>query len=337
MAMTSYGDINQRTANWAASTMLKHAEPILVLNKFGQIKSIPKNTASSAKFRRPVPFKPALVPLQEGVTPQSHKISYEDVEVRLQQFGDLAEITDWVEDMNEDPVLSDMMMLSGEQAAETEEMLMWGVLKAGTNRLFATGTQRSAVNGVIKLEKLRAATRNLHRNRAKPVTSILDGSSNTMTRPVEASFVVFGHTDLEHDIRNLPGFVPVAQYGSRQPLSPYELGSVENMRFILSPLLEPFADAGAAKAGTGTPIQPVVSSGGTSADVYPMVIITRDFYATCPLAGKGSVKPVVLNPGKVDKSDPLGQRGYVGWKTYWAGVILNEAWGATIEVAASEL
>jgi len=337
MAITTYGDISQRTADWAASVMLKHAEPILCLNLFGQTKPIPRNRASSAKFRRPVPFLPATTPLQEGVTPQSHKITYEDVRVQLQQFGDLVEITDWVNDMSEDPVLSDVIMLSGEQAAATEEELLWGVLKAGTNKFYATGNVRTAVNGVITLNKLHQVIRNLNANKAQMVTQILDGSSNTMTRPIEAAYPVFGHTDLEHDIRALPNFTPVAQYGSRKPIHQRELGSVENLRFILSPVLKPYPNAGAAKAGIGTPAQPVLSTAGVNADVYPMIVATRDYYAVCPLAGKGSVKPTVLNPGTPSKSDPLGQRGYVGWKTFWAGVILNEAWGAVIEVAASEL
>ncbi len=337
MAITTYGDINQRTADYVAKTMLDHAEPILVLSKFAQIKPIPGNTASSVAFRRPIPFKPALRPLVEGVTPQSHKISYEDVRMRLQQFGDLAEITDWVDDLSEDPVMQNIISLSGEQAAETEEMLLWGAIKAGTNRIFTTGSQRSQVNGVLTLTKIRAAVRTLQRNRAKKITSILDGSTNVMTRPVEASYVAFAHTDLAPDIRNLPGFVPCAQYGNRSVLSPYEFGDVEDIRFILSPLLEPYPDAGDVATGAGNPVVPVLSTGGMQADVYPVVIVTRDYYATCPLAGKGAIKPIVINPMNVDKSDPLGQRGYVGWKTYWAGGILNEAWGIIIEAAASSL
>lgn len=336
MAITKYGDISQRTANWAAHVMLKHAEPMLALNLFGQSKPIPANTASSAKFRRPVPFIPATTPLVEGVTPTSHKITYEDVLVQLQQYGDLVEITDWVNDMSEDPVLSDVIMLSGEQAAETQEVLLWGVLRGGTNVFYSTGTQRNQVNGILTLGKLHAAIRSLYRNRAQRVTQMLDASSNTMTKPIEASYIAFGHTDLEHDIRNIPGFTPVPQYGQRTPVSQYEVGSIENIRFILTPVLVPYPDAGAAKAGVGTPPVPVVSTSGTNADVYPLTIVTRDYYAVCPLS-KGSIKPMVLNPGTPSKSDPLGQRGYVSWKTYWAGVILNEAWGATIEVAAAAL
>lgn len=331
MPITSYGDISQRTANWAAAQMLKHAEPVLCLNLFGQIKPIPKNRASSAKFRRPIPFATATTPLVEGVTPVSHKIAYEDITVQLQQFGDIVEITDWVDDMNEDPVLSDVMMLSGEQAAATEEELLWGILKAGTNKFYANGTQRTDVNTAPTINKLHAITRSLRGNRAMPVTQMLDGSGNYLTKPVEGGYVAFGHTDLEHDLRALgTSFTPTAQYGQRKILSPLEIGCVENIRFILSPVLEPYPDAGGAKGS-------MKSTSGTSADVYPIVVVTRDYYGICPLAGQGTVKPTVINPGKIDKSDPLGQRGYVGWKTYWAGTILNEAWGAILECAVTAL
>lgn len=330
MPITQYGDISQRTANWAAAQMLKHAEPVICLGLFGQIKPIPKNRASSAKFRRPIPFATATAALTEGVTPVSHKIQYEDVSVALRQFGDVVEITDWVDDLSEDPVLSDVMMLSGEQAAATTEELLWGILKAGTNKFYANGTQRTDVNTVVSLNKIHAIIRNLRVNRAMPVTQMLDGNSNYLTKPVEGGYVAFAHTDCEHDIRALTGFTPTAQYGQRKILSPLELGCVENLRFILSPVLDPYADAGGAKGA-------MKSTSGTSADVYPIVVVTRDYYATCPLAGQGAVKPTVINPGKIEKSDPLGQRGYIGWKTWWAGVILNEAWGAILECAVTDL
>lgn len=330
MAVTTYGDISQRTANWAAKEMLKHAEPVLVLGKFGQTKPIPPNKAEQVKFRRPVPFATATTALTEGVTPVAHKITYEDVSVTLQQYGDIVEITDKVADISEDPVLSNVVMLSGEQAAATTEELLWGILKAGTNKFYANGTQRTDVNTIVSVNKQHAVIRNLRINRAMPVTQILDGSSNTLTRPIEGGYVAFAHTDLEHDIRALAGFTPVAQYGSRKPLCNEELGSVENVRYILSPVLEPYLDGGGAKGS-------MKSTTGTSADVYPIVFVTRDYYAVCPLAGKGAVKPMVLNPGVPSKSDPLGQRGYVGWKTWWAGCILNESWGAVLEVAVTAL
>ena len=38
------------------------------------------------------------------------------------------------------------------------------------------------------------------------------------------------HTDVAADIRGLAGFVPVAKYGSRKPISEFEIGSVEDVR-----------------------------------------------------------------------------------------------------------
>lgn len=47
MSATTYGSISQRTAAWAAVEMLAHAEPILVLSKFGQNKPLPRNKADT--------------------------------------------------------------------------------------------------------------------------------------------------------------------------------------------------------------------------------------------------------------------------------------------------
>jgi N4-gp56 family major capsid protein len=76
---------------------------------------------------------------------------------------------------------------------------------------------------------------------------------------------------------------------------------------------------------------------GTKVDVYPIVYIAKNAYGTVPLKGAGSLNPVVINPGTISKSDPLGQRGYVGWKFYYAALILNEAWMSRVEVGVTDL
>lgn len=56
-----------------------------------------------------------------------------------------------------------------------------------------------------------------------------------------------------------------------------------------------------------------------------------------PIKGKDAAQILVRNPGKAEKGDELGQTGSVGWKTWWAGKILNDAWLVRVEVAASSL
>jgi len=331
---TTYGVINQRTAAWATSEMLMHAEPILVLSKFGQNKPVPKNNAQQVKFRRPIPYAISLTPLTEGVTPTAQTLTYDDVPVTLAQYGGVTKITDVVADLAEDPVLKDASMLSGEQAAETIEMVTWGAVKAGTAVIYDTTSHsaRNTVDSAVSLNVLRGAVRALKAARGKPVNQMLNGSINIGTKPVEGGYVAFGHTDLEADIRSVPGFLPLAEYGSRQPLCPEECGSVENVRIILSPLLTPFADAGGLKATNG-----MISTTGTATDVYPLIVCAKEAFGCVPLKGAKSITPSVLNPGTPSKSDPLGQLGYVGWKCYFAAKILNETWIQRIEVGATDL
>ena len=74
------------------------------------------------------------------------------------------------------------------------------------------------------------------------------------TKPVEASYLVFVHTDAEADIRDLTGFVHVSAYGSRKPVHAQELGSCESFRFITSPELAPYRPAPAADGSQNNPL-----------------------------------------------------------------------------------
>jgi N4-gp56 family major capsid protein len=338
MTINTYGDISQRTAAWAATEMLKHAEPVNILSQFGVTKPIPRNKAETVKFRRPIPFAPATTPLQEGVTPSAGTIRYEDVTVTLLQFGDVKVITDKVQDLAEDPVLSDASMLAGEQSGATLEQIIYGVVKGGTSVFYTNGSSRSAVNTPISLAKQRKVTRYLKRMKARKFTRILSGSVNIGTRPVEAAYIAVCHTDLESDVRNLAGFLSVAEYGQRQPICEQEIGSVEDVRYIMSPDLDAWFDAG----GDATTV--AVSTGGTKADVYPILYFGMEAYGLTPLKnakinGKSNqaITPTVIQPGTISASDPLGQRGYVGWKAWFNAVRLNETWMARLESAASAL
>ena len=332
MTITAYSDggVSPRTNVYAERQMLRHAKPVMVLEKLGLTKPMPKNKTDTIKFRRPKIFTAATTPLIEGVTPTETQFSYEDVSATLRQYGQVVVITDKIEDLHEDPVLNDASVQAGENIGRTIEALNYGIIRAGTSVYYANGTARTDVNTPITLTKQRAVLRTLKANKAQKITRSLSPSSDYGTRAVEAAYVAVAHTDVESDIRNLPGFKTTAEYGTRSPLSEYEIGSVEDVRYLLSPDLNPFLDAGGAK---GT----MVSTGGTSADVYPVVFFGQDAWGMVALRGQGAVSPTIIPVGQKTKDDPLGQRGYVGWKTWHAALILNQAWMARLEVAVSAL
>ena len=317
MATTNYSGLSQRTTAWAAKEMLAHAEPIEVLSKFGLAKPVPKNTSEQVKFRRPVPFSAATTALTEGTPPTSLAMSYEDVTATLAQYGSVIEITDKVTDLAEDPVLKDASMLAGEQAGETVETLTWNVIKAGTSVRYANGVAgRSTVAAAPSLTDQRAITRTIKGNKGRKITSMVGGSPNYTTEPVDAAYIAFAHTDLESDIRDMTGFVPVEKYGQMKAM-PYEVGKVEDVRYICSPTLTMIAAGG----------------GASSVDVYGIVYIAKEAFGCITLKGANAIKPMVLNPGTPRGGDPLGQKGTVGWKTYFVAKMLNEGWAVRLECA----
>jgi N4-gp56 family major capsid protein len=251
----------------------------------------------------------------------------------LNQYSVLYGVTDKTVQLYEDDIPSEMIRQVGERVALIREMVRYGALKGCTNQFYGgTGTTRATVSGGVTLNLLRKITRSLRQNHAKFIKTALAPSPEYATAPVEASFLVFGHTDLEQDFRDMPGFKHVAEYGQRKPINEYELGSVENFRIILSPDLPSIQDSGAAVGSLG-----LQSTTGTSIDVYPIVVTGEDAWGQVMLRGANSLDPTYIQPKQKDKNDPLGQRGYIGTTFWMQCVVLNNGFMAVANVGAKTL
>lgn len=326
MSVTLYGDISPRTAAYAAVDMLERGLPYLVLEKFGQAKVLPARSSKAVTFRRYNSLDATPSALTEGVTPTAKKLTATDVTASLTQYGDRVAITDTVLDAHEDPVLQEAVDVLGEQAAEMIETVRFNVLKAGSNVFYANGASRAEVNSALTLNLQRRVTRALKRQNARKITRAIESTPAFATQPVAPAYVGLCHPDLENDIRSMSGFTPVEQYGQLTPFES-EIGKVEDVRYVASTIFAPFASAGGAPGA-------MLSSGGGKADVYPVLYLGRDAYGVVALKGEFAVTPLVVNP-KPSDSDPLAQRGHVGWKAMQTAVILNDAWMIRAEVAAT--
>jgi N4-gp56 family major capsid protein len=325
--MTTYGDISPAVAGHHAAELLTRAIPYLILEKFAQTKPLPSNSTKTLIFRRYNALSNTPATLTEGVTPAGKSLTKTDVSVTINQYGDFVELTDVVMDTHDDPVLAETQTILGEQAGQMLEKVRYNVLKAGTSVFYANGASRAAVNTKITTALQRKITKTLKRQSAKPITTVLRSTPAYGTRNVKASYIGVGHTDIENDVRDMTGFKAVEDYGS---MSPYEneIGAVEDVRYLTSTLCEPFADAGGLDGDV------MQSTSGTNADVFPVLYLAKDAWACVPLKGKAAITPTIVNPKPV-QGDPLGQRGYAGWKAYHACVILNDAWMSRGEVAVT--
>jgi len=353
MSIQNYSTVASRNLIRAEMKMLKHAEPIQVLGSFGAQKEQPLNKTDTVVFRRLKPFNAtasstpasgysetpditaASFVTSEGTTPTPNTISYTDVTVTLEQYSVLYKFTSKAALMYEDDIPSDMAKLTGETLAEVAELVAYGAVRAGTSVVYTNGSARTSVNTTISLAKLRSCARAMEANRAKKITECIKPGPNFGTSAVESAYIVFMHTDMSSDVRDLPGFTKRVDYGSAiTPVHAREIGACEEFRFVTSPLFTPFADGGGAIAGTG-----MISTTGTSADIYPMIVMAEEAWGHVSLKGHGKtgISPTIIPASQKNHANPSGMFGYVGADFWYAVVRLNENWMIRVESAATDL
>jgi len=335
--------------------ILKHAVPMECLARTGRQVSFPKNNSDTYVARRFLPYGAtstnsstinqffsagtgnrdvAIVQAhqtQEGVTASPDSITPQDVTVVMTQYSCLYGFTDKTYDLYEDDIPEAMIAQVGERVTFVNELIIYGALRACTNQYYGgTGTSVDSVNGGVTLGLLRKIAKNLQANHAQPVTKMLKASNAYATDPVSAGFIVYSHTDLEPDIRDLPGFTPVEKYASGTPMQG-EVGKVERFRFITSPDLPAVQDGGASVGATG------LFTSGTKVDVYTLIVTAADAWSQVAVRGKEALDPTYLPPGQKSKSDPHGQRGYAGTIWWKAVMIENNGWMAIANVGVKTL
>ena len=327
---TTYGSLPAENAGRLSKQMLTIAQPMLLLEQAITItEDQPANQTMKVRWARYKALPVSTVAATEGVTPPAVQMEREEVNATLEQYIGLIKTTDILAYFHPDFKVSIATTRSGEQAATTMEMLRWNTFKATTNKFYANGTARTDVTTSISQGLLRKAERSLTRQLARTFTQMVKSTPDFNTESILPSFFGFGHTDLEYDIRACTGFTDVKDYGHNVKALPGEIGSVGRVRFMLSTIYTAYASAGGAAGAK-------ITTNGTSADVYPVLIVGRDAYGSVSFKGANAITPFVIAPSHT-VADPAAQRGYVGWKTFTKNVILNDPWAVLLEVACTEL
>ena len=218
-----------------------------------------------------------------------------------------------------DPVLTETAELLGIQYADSIDQLCRNVMRAGTTIQYAsTATARDEVASAMKITKLEVqeAVRTLKGNNAKKLTSQVDPSTGFNTSPISAAYIGIVHPNTTYDLKNIPGFIRVEEYGQKKAMEG-EVGALDEVRFIETTNASVFSSAGAG-----------------SIDVYGTLILGADAYGTTRISGE-AVKNIIKPLGSAGSADPLNQRQTSGWKATFVAKILNEDFLLRIEHAVS--
>lgn len=326
---TKQGDFNAVLGTQKVAKLLKKAESYSILPRFALVQEMEKNKGGLITWRRLVPLVAKTQGLLEGVTPPPMSTKYEFITQQIGYWGGWMNLTEQVEDLFEDPIVDDAIEEFGEVADRTRELILWGTIAGGTQVIYANGTSTAAINTPVTYDLVQEAVKILKKNRAKMIYKQVKPGPGIATEPVSAAYVAVGPIEFERDIREMNGFVPVHRYSNPSSAVPHELGTVDNVRFILSPDYPVLLGKGAAVSGSG-----MISQGGTNVDVGQLVVFGEDYFAHVPLKSRKSVQ-ILVSDG-VQKSDPLDQRKTIGWKMAMTAVRLNERWGVRIEAAFSD-
>lgn len=334
--MTKYGDIPNRVGIFAVAGLLKKALPTMIMQRWGQVTSLPKHKGDTVKWRRYERFAARMAPLAEGVPPAAQALRSRDYQATLQQYGGVVALTDRAVDYSEDSPLERATEGCREQFSETEERLTIEIVKASANRYYAgSATGRSTVNDKIKRGDLLKIKRGFERANVQKMNQMIMPTPNVSTHGIPETYIALCHTDLKPDISSCTGFIAVAEYADPRKAVQGEVGTVDEFRFICSNLFTPWEAEGAA-GNVYLSNRCSVPSGTTAkCDVYPVIVMGRDAYGVVRLQGKDACDIKVVQPETPDSSDPLGQRGSVGWKFYFAGAILFEDACAVLHVACT--
>ena len=319
-------------------TLLSRCLPALIHAQLGDKKPFKAKNGNVMKFRRWKSLAVAEnpVPLTEGVPGTGQALEYEEYSVTIKHYGGYVIITDEVDTLVEDPVLTEAAMLLGEQAGLTVDRIYREVLNSGT---FAhtVGTTLGGVAGAgprtdivskITSASMEMALRTLRRNNIKKWTRGINASTGVGTLPVRSAYWAIAHPDMIRDLESLPDFIHVSKYATQTGVDPNEIGSWKDIRILCTTNARVWPGGGGAVGATG-----LVNTAGT-VDVYSFLILGQEAYGICPL-GSDNAKNIRKGFTEGGPSNPLEQIATSGWSVWTCAVRLNEQAIFRIECGAT--
>lgn len=324
MADTTTTSISQASQNYLSVPFLSRAYPRFVHPLFGQVRDIPLNNTTTIRFRKYGSLTAATSALSEGVTPSSSQISSTDITAIALQYGNWVELTDWLKMTTQDAKLGYLTEISevlGDNMGDTLDQLTATVLSAGTTIQYAQGVAgRTSVAAGMYLTRNEVieATTTLLVNNAKYMREFIKASDGFNTSPIMDSFIGIISPYTYRTLRDEPGWIPASEYGDpNDRISPAEVGSLEDVRFLVTTNAVKFAAGGAA-----------------GIDVYSTIIFGQEWYGVTRITGhEVEIITKTSSENDTNTADPLSQRNTMGWKVSYIPVILQQAFGVRVEHA----
>jgi N4-gp56 family major capsid protein len=295
MALQTTGVLDIQLKEFYEKALLDRLIDQVQLYNFAKKTVLPRNVGKTISWRI---FKSLALPstvLTEGVPPTETDLSIVNYETAIAQHGAFVKLTDFVEMVGIDPILTETSQLLGEQAAEYIDGLIRDVLYTGLQVRYAGGVaNRAAVQAAtdgsttVSFADLNEMVKTFKRNNVKPY---MDGKYMLLVTP-----------EVEMDLKGLTGantsWIDISKYNNAEMIFKGEIGSLLGFKILVDNNLE------VAPAPNGS--------------VHLCLAFGADAFGVVEVAG-GSGRPAIIYKGlgSAGVADPLDQVQTLGLETSW--------------------
>lgn len=297
--------LSAENAEFYSKTLLKRLIPELKFAKYASKpngSSIPRKAGDTVSFRRVMPLAVNKTQLIEGVTPEGQNLSVNKITATVAQYGQYVVLTDLLDMIGLDPMITEASEVLGEQAGQTTESIIGDIIFAGTSVHRANGVAaRVNIATTISVADILAAKAMLQKANVKPLAN--------------GDYLMFVPIDVAHDIMQLPDWKTANTY-RHDGLVTGAIGRLYGVQFI--EISEAF-------------VTKYAGAGASTADVYASLMFGQDYFGIIDIEGSAKPKIMVKDAASGGTADPLEQRSTVGWKNLFTVKRINEACGVRVE------
>jgi len=186
-----------------------------------------------------------------------------------------------------------------EQFGQTIDEVVRDILAACASTTSASHGSNGSSPTEITKEDIDTVVMTLLGNNARMMTPMIKAGTGVGTAPVRRAYWGTIDADLIDDLEEVTGFKEVSQYAGHQGVEEMEWGSTGNVRWCHT------------------------TEGYVSSSTYYLPVFGKNAYGVVRLTGS-TLKSIVKGFGSGGTSDPINQRGTVGWKTMFTARILND-------------
>ncbi|MCI4437726.1 MAG: N4-gp56 family major capsid protein [Ignisphaera sp.] len=306
--------------------------PNQIWAKYGQQRFVPSGTGARQTYvYRWKNLPVATTPLTEGITPGGNTVQREKIQMRVTQFGSYMEYTDQLDLFDVMNIKTEFLDLQNRQSARTLDIIVRSGIIGGTNVIFAnSAANRAAIIAAAKVsvntglpkegDYARAALR-LRKAKAEKYAPMLSANGNISTQGARSAYLCIIDPNRTDDLRYArnadgtlfyPNFLSIEQYPNQSAAEEYEVGRMGDLKFIESD-------------------EAAVDATDAAYPVYLDIVIGKNAYANVTVSGKGGIQTIIKPIGSAGASDPLDQRGTIGWKAMSGSRILNNTYMVRVE------